>query len=170
MRTPLLPAALVASGLLLSGCGTGLQAQTYTTERELRGYTNTTVGDLQVRNLALAPPPTGTSYKAGDHATLTGVVVNEGDAADTLTGLESTAATTITLNGGSVTVPSKGLAGSWTADVVLKQDVKVAQYVPVVLVFSGAGRTGELQVPVTSGDNALDSREPAQDPYTSGGE
>ncbi|MCU1602423.1 MAG: hypothetical protein JWO22_3132 [Frankiales bacterium] len=172
MRTRLLPAALLASGLLLSGCGTGLQATTYTKEKAPRDFSGATAGDLDIRNLGIAPPSTGIVLKAGDHATLTGSFVNTGTVDDKLVSVSSDAAATATVVPGGtatdVTIPAGGDADTWSADLVLKADTSVGQYLTVTLVFERAGTVTDLQVPIRSGDTGLSSRAPEQDPYGSG--
>jgi hypothetical protein len=168
VRTRLVPAALLASGLLLSGCGTSLQATTYTKESQPRDFAPASVGDLALRNLSIAAPAQGLTFKAGEHVTLTGSVVNTGTEADTLTGITTAAADAVTLTPPSVPVPAGGDADTWTADLVLKSDLAVGSYVKVVLTFSRAGTTQELSVPVRSGDNDLGGRGAEQDPYGGG--
>ena len=158
MRSRLLPAALLTSGLLLSGCGTSLQATTYTKERAPRDFAPASSGDLQVRNLGIAPPATGIVLKAGEHATLTGTVVNNGDTDDRLVSVASDAASAVTLIPGGtatdVTVPAGGDADTWSADLVLTQDTMVGHYLTVTLTFERAGKLEDLQVPVRTGDTA----------------
>ncbi len=176
MRTRLVPAvplvSLLASGLVLSGCGTGLQATTYTKETSPRDFKGTTAGDLDIRNLGVLAPPTGIVLKAGDHATLTGSLINTGTEADTLVSVSSADATSATLlPGGTATdisIPAGGDNDTWSADLVLTRDVTVGSYLTVTLQFSRAGAVTDLQVPVRSGDNALGNRGRAQDPYSSG--
>ena len=64
-RRPLARVAVSASVLLLlTGCGTGLKAQTYL-EKSTADSTNDAIGFLAIRNLAVLGPPVGTSYPAG---------------------------------------------------------------------------------------------------------
>lgn len=173
MRSRLLSAALLSS-ILLSGCGTGLHATTYTIERSPRDFRSTQVADLQVRNLGIVGPSTGITISSDGTAVLTGSVVNSGDTDDALVGVETDVAGTSTLwlDGKTVTaipVPAGGATGQWSATLSdLKQDLRVGQYVDVTLVFARAGRLADLQVPVrTPQDTGLGERTPEQDPYKS---
>ena len=51
--------------LLLSGCGVGLHATTYTKELSPRDFDPASLGALQVRNLGIAPPDSGDTHTAG---------------------------------------------------------------------------------------------------------
>ena len=174
MRSRLLSAAAVSSTLLLSGCGTGLHATTYTIERSPRDFRSTQIADLKVRNLGIAGPSTGITIASGGTAVLTGSVVNSGDSDDALVGVEVDVAGTSTLwlDGKTVTsvpVPAGGATGQWSVTLSdLKRDLRVGQYVDVSLVFARAGRLADLQVPVrTPQDTGLGERTPEQDPYRS---
>jgi copper(I)-binding protein len=167
-------AALLSSTLLLTGCGTGLKATTYTIERSPRDFRSTGIADLEVRNLGIAGPSTGITIPASSTAVLTGTVVNTGHSDDSVVGVETDVAGTATmwLNGKPVTevpVPAGGDTGQWSVTLSdLKQDLRVGQYLDVTLVFAHAGRLADLQVPVrTPADTGLDQRTPEQDPYKS---
>ena len=176
MRSRLVPVAvvsgIVSGALLLSGCGTGLQATTYTKEKAPRDFSLASAGDLEIRNLGIAPPSTGDTFTAGTGtATLSGSVVNTGTEDDDLVGIESDdfASVQLQLDGKdttSVPVPAGSDAGTWSATLTgPKEDLRVGQYTTVTLVFSKAGRVENLQVPLRSGDTGLSERTPAQDPY-----
>lgn len=169
------PVALVSGALLLSGCGTGLQATTYTKERAPRDFQLASAGDLEIRNLGIAPPATGTTFTAGtDTATLSGSIVNTGSEDEDLIGVESDDFTSVQLqldgkDTTSVPVPAGGEAGTWTATLSgLKRDLHAGEYTKVTLVFSKAGRKEGLQVPLRAGDTGLAQRTPEQDPYRVG--
>ncbi|MCU1622611.1 MAG: Copper(I)-binding protein [Frankiales bacterium] len=164
--------ALLVTGLLMAGCGTGLQATTYTKETSPRDFNGTSIANLEVRNLGIAAPASGLTFKAGDSAVLTGSVVNTGTTDDALVAVESVAATSVTLSDGTATaaptvpIPAGSDASSWSATLTgLTADLRAGQYVTVTLVFERAGRLTGLQVPVRSGDNGLEGRTPEQDPY-----
>jgi copper(I)-binding protein len=173
VRSRLLAAPLLASGLLLAGCGTGLQATTYTKERAPRDFDNKQLGDIAVRNLGIAPPPSGSSYSPTDTAVLSGGIVNIGDSDDALVAVETPAAGTAMLQAAgattqSVPIPARSDAGDWSVQLSdLKGELVVGHYVEVTLVFQKAGRLEGLQVPVRIGDTGLDHREANQDPYHS---
>ena len=191
MRSHLVSAGLLSSALLLSGCGTGLQATTYTKERSPRDFAGASLQGLEVRNLGIAPPATGGTLETSDTAVLTGSVVNTGTTDDTLVGVETDIAATATLTPGTSTndgttpgaipspspagqsasgvpVPAGGDASDWSVQLTgLRAPLHVGQYVTVTLVFAQAGRLADLQVPVRAGDTGLSDRTPAQDPYKS---
>jgi copper(I)-binding protein len=173
VRSRLVPAALVSSALVLSGCGTGLHAGTYTLEQHPRAFDGKSIADLHVSDLGIAPPISGDTLTTSDTAVMTGGLVNTGTADDALIGVESSVAgsTTLELDGKSVTslpIPAGGDAGQWSVLLSgLNRDLHVAQYIDVTLVFQRAGRLTGLQVPIRAGDTGLGSRPPAQDPYKS---
>jgi copper(I)-binding protein len=175
VRNRLVPVALVSGALLLGGCGTGLQATTYTKEKAPRDFGLASAGDLEIRNLAIAPPASGDGFAAGtDTASLTGSVVNTGTQDDALIGIEAEdfGSAQLQLNGQdttSVPVPAGAATGSWTAVLTdPKKDLRAGTYTTVTLVFDRAGRVEGLRVPLRAGDTGLDSRTPAQDPYKVG--
>jgi copper(I)-binding protein len=161
----------VTGALLLSGCGTGLQATTYTKEKSPRDFAAASVADLEVHNLGIAPPAQGDTFATSDTATLSGSVIYTGTQDDELIGVESDAAgaTSLLLDGRpvpSVPVTAGTDAATWTASLTgLTRELQVGQYVTVTLVFAKAGRLPDLQVPVRAGDTGLDTRTPEQDPY-----
>jgi copper(I)-binding protein len=173
VRSRLVSAALLSSALLLSGCGTGLQATTYTKELSPRDFDPASVGDLQIRNLGIAPPSSGDTHTAGQTAVLTGAVVNRGTKDDALVAVESSVAgaTSLWLNGKTVSevpVAAGGDAGTWTALLTgLREDLRIGDYVDVTLVFTHAGRLEGAKVPVRIGDTGLGDRDAEQDPYKS---
>lgn len=162
--------ALVLSGALLSGCGTGLHSQTY----KETGREDGVVADLDgiaVRHLHVTAPVSGSSHDQGSTAFVTGGLVNKGTSVDALIGASSDVAGAVTLlvDGTPTTevaVPARGAApATWAVALSnLNTAVHAATYVPVTLVFQRAGRV-TLQVPVFAGDTGLHEREPAQDPY-----
>ena len=169
------PVALLSGALLLAGCGTGLQATTYTKEKAPRDFGLVSAGDLEIRNLAIAPPATGLVLKAGtDSAVLSGAVVNTGTTDDALVAVQAddAAAAQLQLDGKDVTsvpIAAGTGAGTWTATLTgLKDDLRVGQYTTVTLVFAKAGRVEGLQVPVRAGDTGLGDRAADQDPYKVG--
>lgn len=164
--TALLAAATVTAAL--TGCGTGMQAQTY----QQNGRQDSAVADIDqlvIRNLHVQGPAAGV-IPAGGEAVLTGSFINRGTAADRLRDITSDLATTVTLtlDGQPVTgieVPAQGAAGTWTAVLSgLTREVRAGEYIPVTLTFATNGQT-KLRVPVQTGDNGLIGREVHQDPY-----
>ena len=174
MRTRLVPVALVSGALLLAGCGTGLQATTYTKEKNPRDFGGRSAGDLDIRNLGIAPPATGDVYTSTDTATLSGSVVNTGTSDDALVGIEAQdfGSAQLQVDGQDVTsVPIAAGSGASTWTAVLsdpKRYLHVGGYTTVTLLFSRAGQVQGLQVPLRAGDTGLDSRSADQDPYKVG--
>jgi copper(I)-binding protein len=170
--TSLLGAALLAG--LLSGCGTGLHARTYQEIGRQDGATANLggAGGIAVRHLHVSPPPTGGAHPLGGTAFVTGGLVNNGTSGDALVSASSAVAgaATLLVDGTPTTevaVPRLGAAPStWTIALSgLNRTVSAATYIPVTLEFQRAGRV-TLQVPVEPGDNGLDGRQAAQDPYS----
>jgi copper(I)-binding protein len=161
-RTTTLLAAAVLP-LALSACGVGLDPQTYR-ERTTQDATNTQLGDLALRNVAIQPPAQGqTELAAGGDAQLTLAVVSSSSQADTLTSVSTPAAASVQLVDGSghpvqtVTVPGNGTAGYGDFGVVLRgltKALRPGMYVDVTFAFQNAGRA-TLQVPVKVWDSPL---------------
>jgi copper(I)-binding protein len=81
----------VCATLLTSACAAGQRAATANVVAAIDATTGT-VGDLQLRDVAIKPPPGGPSYAAGDAAELQLVIVNTGRTTDTLRSVSSPAA------------------------------------------------------------------------------
>jgi copper(I)-binding protein len=170
-RRRLVPAALLVA-LALTGCGTGLQNQTYK-ERSIRDFDGLTVGSLEVRNLGIDAPASGSVIPADEGtAVVTGSVINTGRTADALTGASSSVAASAQLqvdgtDVSAVPVPAGSDAGTTWAVLLtgLKKDLLAGTYVDITLTFERAGRTEQLSIPVRVGDTGLSDREEAQDPY-----
>lgn len=166
-------AAAVLSAALLSGCATGLEAQTYReTGRADSGSAD--VDGIGVRNLHVTPPLNGSRIANPETAVVAGVFTNTGDQADTLTAASSPAAASVTLNDKgapvtSIAVPANGITSATWSLVMsgLTEELHVGQYVSVTLTFARAGRT-TVQIPVRAGDQGLSDREVAQNPYGEG--
>jgi copper(I)-binding protein len=77
---------LLLSPLALSACSAGQVTQTATQERDKVGAM-AQVGDITVRAVELVSPRAG-SYEAGDDAEMTLAIVNSGEEADTLVGVQ----------------------------------------------------------------------------------
>ncbi|HET6876574.1 MAG TPA: hypothetical protein VFH38_03510 [Jatrophihabitans sp.] len=80
----------VAAALLASACAAGQQAQTADEKPTLDG-TNADVGAIALRAIAIEAP-TQVSYKPGDDAPISIVLVNSSSKPDTLTSVRSSAA------------------------------------------------------------------------------
>lgn len=171
-----LAAALAAAPLglsVLSACGTGLHARTYSEIGRQDGAHANLAGleGIAVRNLYVEPAATGTTLDAGGTAFVTGSLVNNGTTADELLSATSDAAASVTLlQGGTETsavpIPPLALApDGWQLRLDnLTHPVLPGTYIEVTLVFAHAGHV-DLQVPARAGDNGLTVRTPEQDPY-----
>ncbi|MGY1802744.1 hypothetical protein ACI78T_05615 [Blastococcus sp. SYSU D00922] len=78
---------LLLSPLALSACSAGQVTQTNTQERDKVGAM-AQVGDITVRAVELESPRGGAGYEAGDDAEMTLAIVNGGQEADTLVGVD----------------------------------------------------------------------------------
>ncbi|WP_164704333.1 copper chaperone PCu(A)C [Blastococcus litoris] len=78
---------LLLSPLALSACSAGQVTQTNTQERDKVGAM-AQVGDITVRAVELESPRGGGGYEAGDDAEMTLAIVNSGQEADTLVGVD----------------------------------------------------------------------------------
>ena len=171
-RPVALAVTAVLSAVTLSACGTGLQAQTY---KERRPYesTNAELDRLALRNLALEAVSEEEGAPEGGGALLTGVIVNEGEQDDALVAVQTDIARDIQLvseaGAPQLDVPAGRSTGTeWQVQLSgLTREVRVGEYVSVTLEFAKAGRT-TVQVPVRAGDNGLEEREVAQNPYGEG--
>lgn len=76
-------AAAVLAPLLVAGCGSGQDAQTYQ-ERTLGDATNSSVGALALRNIAVLPPPTEGVWEEGSDVPVSVAVINAGSEPDRL--------------------------------------------------------------------------------------
>jgi copper(I)-binding protein len=170
--TTLLAAAVVP--LALTACGVGLDPQTYR-ERSTQDATNATVGDLALRNVAIAPPATGQAELGiGTDAHLTLAVVSVSSTPDRLLSVSSPAASSTELVDSSgrpvttVDIPANGTAGFGDFGVVLRgltKAMRPGRYVEVTFTFNRNGRA-TLQVPVKVYDTPVPresfSAKPAQ--------
>jgi len=150
---------LLLSPLALSACSAGQVTQTASQERDKVGAM-AQVGDITVRAVELVSPRAG-SYEAGDDAEMTLAIVNSGEEADTLVGVDGegfgdveirTAATGGSAAGSDeieiptdTTVFVDGDDASITL-TDLDDSLTVGQYLELTLSFENAG---DVTVPVT---------------------
>ncbi len=143
-------AVVLALGIALSGCGAGLNAQTYQ-ERATADATNERIGAIAVRNLRVLPPAAGSAtYAVGSTARVSVVFVNEGTEADRLTNVTSTGASGVALIGPSRTlsVPAQATVSNYSFELRgLTSEVGPGQYVQLELTFADNG-SRSLLVPV----------------------
>jgi copper(I)-binding protein len=100
---------LAVCALVLTGCAAGKKAPTSEETPAIDG-TNATIGKLLLREVAIAAPTSGPSYAQGANANLQLVIVNTSGAADSLTGVTTSAAGSITV--GSYVAASDGASSS----------------------------------------------------------
>ena len=150
---PLLAALLP---LALTACGAGQSPDTYE-ERPTVDAASASMGDLQLRNVHVLPP-TGDAaeFAAGESATVTMSIVDEGEAPDRLTAATSDAATNVQLLDKSgdptdrIDIPGHGSVGEQDFSIELgglTEALQPGHHVPLTLTFVRAGRK-TLSVPV----------------------
>jgi copper(I)-binding protein len=147
-------ATLLAAALplALSACGATRDAQTYQ-ERSQADASNTAVGTLALRGVAVLPPEDSRTHAAGEDAEAVFVVVNNDDEADRL--LEVTAEVVeeveVLVDGepGELEVPALGSTeerGSLRL-VGLEEELTEGEYITMTFRFEDNGSV-ELPVPV----------------------
>ncbi|HUR51760.1 MAG TPA: copper chaperone PCu(A)C [Mycobacteriales bacterium] len=175
-RRPVSLVTLVLSAAVVAGCGTGLEAQTYTETGRQDGAFASVGGrtGVSVQRLQISGPASGSALAVGDTAFLKGGIANNGSTADALVGASSdlAASTTLLVDGTPVQeVPlrAQGIApAGWAVALTgLTREAHVGSYIDVTLDFQRAGRL-TVRVPVEAGDNGLSQRTPEQDPYAEG--
>lgn len=149
VRSPL--AALLGLSLL-TGCGAGLDPQTYR-ERASADATNTAVGQLALRNLAVLPPSSGPTYQPGSEARMSMTVVNQGQQPDRLVAVRTAVAGSVTVVRSSGPVPSLEVPALGTAEgyfLALKgltRSLRPGEYIAVDMQFAVNGQK-QILVPV----------------------
>jgi copper(I)-binding protein len=174
-RRPVSLLALLVSAVALAGCGTGLEAKTYSETGRQDGAFATVGGrdGVVLQRLHVIGPDSGSTLAAGDTALVTGGLVNNSGTDDALIGASSDLSNRVTLlvDGSPATelaLPAHRAAGTWSIVLNgLTREVHVATSITVTLEFQRAGKV-TVQVPVAAGDNGLRDRTPQQDPYAEG--
>ena len=172
------PRLLAVTGLLvlaLSGCGAGLDAQTYQT-RTVGDASNVDLGPLAVRNIAVNPPSGGFTHPAGSDVRGVFRVANRSDKPDTLLEITSDAAAeVVVLQDGApaeLAIPANGSTEGSAGFVLrdLAEDLVTGEYVKLTLRFERAGSldvlvpvatTGRAGRPVLTGEPGSEEGEPA---------
>ncbi|MEO6204203.1 MAG: copper chaperone PCu(A)C [Mycobacteriales bacterium] len=142
-----LSAALLAVGL--AGCGAGLDPETYR-ERPTVDAALASVGELDLRNVSINPPPAGDAeLPAGGTATARLSVINLGERPDVLVSVTSPAATTVELldAAGAVVpnVPIGGLQALGPSDFTVRlsgliEPLRPGHSVDMTFTFTNNGR------------------------------
>ena len=158
MKSPRLLAVTGLLALALSGCGAGLDAQTYQT-RTVGDASNVDVGPLAVRNVAVNPPSGGFTHPAGSDARGVFLVANRSDEPDTLLEITSDAAAEVVVlqNGApaELAIPANGSTDQSAGFVLrdLAKDLVTGEYVTLTFRFERAGSKNVL-VPVATNGRA----------------
>lgn len=147
--TPTL-ALIAAASLALSGCAAGQVSQTADQVAAIDGA-NGTIGDIAILNARLAPT-SREDYPAGSDARLLLWVSNDGLEADTLSGITTSAAESVEIDGDS-TIPGQTLADFASEDGVevvvtgFLQDQYYGVSIPMTFSFANAGSI-DLNIPI----------------------
>ena len=158
MNSPRLLAVTGLLALALSGCGAGLDAQTYQT-RTVGDASNVDLGPLAVRNVAVNPPSGGFTHPAGSDARGIFLVANRSDEPDTLLEITSDAAAeVVVLQDGApaeLAIPANGSTVESAGFVLrdLAKDLVTGEYVTLTFRFERAG-SKDVLVPVATNGRA----------------
>ncbi len=147
----------VATALTVSACGASLDAQTYQ-ERNNAESTNSAVGSLAIRNVAVEAPTTDEGYAVGDDATVVLTVTNAAPEDDRLVEVTSSAAPEVAVLAGGrerdMVVPPLGSTGNFVELELrgLTRALRPGEYVDLAFRFEKAGTTELLAPVITTGD------------------
>ena len=165
----------VATAMSVSACGASLDAQTYQ-ERNNAESSNAAVGQLAIRDVAVAPPRSAKGYEVGDDAIVKITVTNAGTEPDRLIEVTSSAAREVAViageKEGDLVVPPLGSTGSFVTFELrgLTRALRPGEYVDLSLRFADNGTTdllapvmttGEADRPVYTGERFEGGEEPA---------
>ena len=150
-RRRLLVGAIALLVPALAGCEAGLNAPTLEFHPAAAGVT-TSVNEISISNVFVLGPPQGSTLPAGSSASLFLGLYNNGGNGDTLVSASSPAAKSVTITGGSVSLPqqaSVNLTGPEPEVVLsgLTMPLQGGENVDVTLNFQTAGPV-TLDVPV----------------------
>jgi copper(I)-binding protein len=177
-------AAAVLAAVALTGCGASLDAQTYQ-ERNQAESTDTAVGALAVRNVAVMPPRRGETYEAGDDAEGSLTVTNRSNEADTLVEISSPDAEQVVVledgQPGELEVPALGsTTDTYSLRIEgLREDLRTGEYIRMSLRFENNGSvdvlvpvmlTGETDRPIYTGEEGGEGEPALQGPAGGHGE
>lgn len=176
------PRRLAATGLValslatvLTGCGAGLQSQTYQTRTAADG-SNVNLGTLAVRNVSVLPPSGGRTFSAGQDARGVLAVANSGDQPDRLLEASTPAADEVVLTQGGkpggIDVPAAGSTAQAAGFILrgLTAPLGTGEYVTMTFRFERSGSievlvpvavTGRTQRPAKTGEPGSAEGEPA---------
>jgi copper(I)-binding protein len=172
MRVPLTAAvrivACCAAALVLGGCGAGQITQTDSQVGAVDGASGNVGNSIALRNVRIPYPPNQTgAYPIGSTVPVLLSIINQGDSADELVGVDSPAASQMLVEGITQVPPSTtltGIAGSAPIGIQPTSPVVVGELrvalttnqvlhagldIPVTFQFQHAGK---LTLPVPMGD------------------
>jgi len=135
----------------IAGCEAGNGAPTLEFHAAAAG-TTTVVNGIRISNVFVLGAPSGSTLPAGSSASLFVSLFNDGGTDDTLESASASGAASVTLNGGTVALPSEtpvNLTGPQPSVVLNNLSAPLASggYVTVTLQFKNAGPV-KLSVPV----------------------
>lgn len=155
-RTGLIIGLPALAAALLSGCGAGLEAQTYQ-PRAAGDSSSLTVDGLAIRHVHVEAPEENSGWAKGDDAEVAITVVSQKATDDRLVSASSPLAESVDVDapGEEFQVPSYGSSDP-EAKLVLRgftQAAPSASYVPITLVFA-SGTRAVVNAPVGVDDEA----------------
>ena len=135
----------------IAGCEAGNGAPTLEFHAASAGA-QTVVNGIRITNVFVLGAPSGASLPAGSSASLFLSLFNDGATADTLVSASAAGASSVTVDGAPVALPSEtpvNLTGPQPSAVLNNLSAPLASggYIPVTLQFKNAGPV-TLQVPV----------------------
>ena len=150
-RRRLLAGAIALLIPALAGCEAGLNAPTLEFHPAAAGAT-TSVNEISISNVFVLGPPQGSTLPAGSSASLFLGLYNNGGNGDALVGASSSGARSVTITGGTVSLPAQSgvnLTGPEPKVVLsgLTSPLQGGENVKVTLNFQNAGPV-TFQVPV----------------------
>ena len=155
----------------IAGCEAGNGAPTLEFHAASAGA-QTVVNGIKITNVFVLGAPSGATLPAGSNASLFMSLFNDGATDDTLTSASASGAASVTLNGGTVAVPSQtpvNLTGPQPSAVLtnLSKPLPSGGYVTVTLQFKNAGPV-QLKVPVEPQSYYWSTYSPAPSAGTTG--
>jgi copper(I)-binding protein len=135
----------------IAGCEAGNGAPTLEFHAASAG-SQTVVNGIRITNVFVLGAPSGSTLPAGSSAGLFMSLFNDGQSADSLESVSAAGASSVTLNGGTVALPSEvpvNLTGPQPSAVLTNLSAPLASggYIKVTLQFKNAGPV-KLDVPV----------------------
>ena len=135
----------------IAGCEAGNGAPTLEFHAASAG-SQTVVNGIRITNVFVLGAPSGSTLPAGSSASLFMSLFNDGATADSLESVTAAGASSVTLDGGSVALPSEtpvNLTGPQPSAVLTNLSAPLASggYIKVTLQFKNAGPV-KLNVPV----------------------